>query len=124
MRNIFSLLCDFFFLFFNEVIGIASKSKLKNFKYSNCFSIHNCFYHFYFSIYFIIIASSCIIGNKSDSQIFVGKDIKPPTGIGIGTDCFVYLEVNTHTGTLDYFMNDKHIKDRVVNVPRDVFFGV
>jgi hypothetical protein len=34
------------------------------------------------------------------------------------------LEVNTHMGTLDYFINDKHIKDRVVNVPKDVYFGV
>jgi hypothetical protein len=25
-------------------------------------------------------------------------------------------------GTLDYFINDKHIKDRVVNVPKDVYF--
>jgi hypothetical protein len=34
------------------------------------------------------------------------------------------LEVNTHTKALDYFINDKHIKDRVVNVPKDVYFGV
>jgi hypothetical protein len=27
-------------------------------------------------------------------------------------------------GTLDYFMSDKHIKDRVVNVPKDLYFGV
>jgi hypothetical protein len=25
---------------------------------------------------------------------------------------------------LDYFINDKHIKKRVVNVPKDVYFGV
>jgi hypothetical protein len=25
---------------------------------------------------------------------------------------------------LEYFINDKHIKDRVVNVPKDVYFGV
>jgi hypothetical protein len=31
---------------------------------------------------------------------------------------------NTHTGTLDYFINDKYIKDPVVNVPKDVYFGV
>jgi hypothetical protein len=49
---------------------------------------------------------------------------KPCTGIGIGTDSRVCLEVNTHTGTLDYFINGKHIKDRVVNVPKDVYFGV
>jgi hypothetical protein len=35
-----------------------------------------------------------------------------------------FLEVNTHMGTLDYFMNDKHFKDRVVNIPKDVYFGV
>jgi hypothetical protein len=33
----------------------------------------------------------------------VGKDGKPSTRIGI---------------------NEKHIKDRVVNVPKDVYFGV
>jgi hypothetical protein len=27
-------------------------------------------------------------------------------------------------GTLDYFISDKHIKDRVVNIPKDVYFGV
>jgi hypothetical protein len=54
----------------------------------------------------------------------VGKDGKRDTGIGIVVDILVCLEVNTHTGTLDYFINDKHIKDRVVNVPKDVYFGV
>jgi hypothetical protein len=54
----------------------------------------------------------------------VGKNDKPSTGIGIPTHTRVCLEVNTHTGTLDYFINDKHIKDRVVNVPKDVYFGV
>jgi hypothetical protein len=31
-----------------------------------------------------------------------------------------------YIGTLDYFMNDKHIKDRdcVVNVSKDMYFGV
>jgi hypothetical protein len=51
----------------------------------------------------------------------VGKDAKPDIYIGIVTVC---LEVNTHTGILDHFINDKHIKDRVVNVPKDVYFGV
>jgi hypothetical protein len=56
----------------------------------------------------------------------VGKDDKfgTDTGIGIDIDTRVCLEVNTHTETLDYFINDKHIKDRVVNVPKDVYFGV
>jgi hypothetical protein len=54
----------------------------------------------------------------------VGKDDKHFTGIGIPTHTCVSLEVNTHTKTLDYFINDKHIKDRVVNVPKDVYFGV
>jgi hypothetical protein len=54
----------------------------------------------------------------------VGKEVKSSSGIGIGTHTRVCLEVNTHTVTLDYFMNDKHIKVRVVNVPKDVYFGV
>jgi hypothetical protein len=54
----------------------------------------------------------------------VGKNNKPYTGLAIPTHTRVYLEVNTHTGTLDYFINDKHIKNRVVNVPKDVYFGV
>jgi hypothetical protein len=54
----------------------------------------------------------------------VGKNYKFFTGIGIPTHTRVCLEVNRHTGTLDYFINDKHIKDRVVNVPKDVYFGV
>jgi hypothetical protein len=54
----------------------------------------------------------------------VGKDFKFYTGISIGANSRGCLEVNTHTETLDYFINDKHIKDRVVNVPKDVYFGV
>jgi hypothetical protein len=54
----------------------------------------------------------------------VGKNFKLSTGIGIPTHTRVCLEVNTHTGILEYFINDKRIKDRVVNVPKDVYFGV
>jgi hypothetical protein len=54
----------------------------------------------------------------------VGKDYKPDAGIAIPTHSRVCLEVNTHTGTLDYFINDKYIKDCVVNVSKDVYFGV
>jgi hypothetical protein len=54
----------------------------------------------------------------------VGIYDKPLTGIGIPTHTRVCLEVITHTGTLDYFINDKHIKDRVANVSKDVYFGV
>jgi hypothetical protein len=54
----------------------------------------------------------------------VGKNNKLSNGIGIPTHSRVCLEVNTHTGTLNYFINDKYIKDRVVNVPKDVYFGV
>jgi hypothetical protein len=82
---------------------------------------------FYFSVqlfYFIIIATSHIGGNNYNSYIYVGEDDKPLTGIGIPTHSRVCLEVNTHTGTLDYFINNKHIKDRVLNVPKDVYFGV
>jgi hypothetical protein len=63
------------------------------------------------SVYFIFIAISHITG---DSKICVGKDDKPYTGIGISTGSCVCLEVNTHTETLDYFINDQHIKDHVV----------
>jgi hypothetical protein len=54
----------------------------------------------------------------------VGEEYKSYTGIGIPTDSRVCLEVNTHTKTLNYFINDKHINHRVVNVPKDVYFGV
>jgi hypothetical protein len=54
----------------------------------------------------------------------VGKNGKPWTNIDIPTHSRVCLEINTHTPTLNYFINDKHIKDRVVNVPKDVYFGV
>jgi hypothetical protein len=63
-------------------------------------------------------------GNDSESGIWVGKNNKPLTGIGIGSNSSICLEVNTHTGTLDYFINHNHFKDRVVNVPKDVYFGV
>jgi hypothetical protein len=47
----------------------------------------------------------------------MGKNYKPWTGIAIGTDSSVCL-------ALDYFMNDKNIEDRVVNVPKGAYFGV
>jgi hypothetical protein len=81
----------------------------------------------YFSVllfYFIIIATSHIEGNNSNSYIWVGRNYKPYTDIGRPSHTRVCLEVNTHTGTLDYFINDKHIKDYVANVPKDVYFGV
>jgi hypothetical protein len=64
------------------------------------------------------------MGNNSNSEIFVGGDDKPYTGIGIPTYTRVCLEVNTCMGTLDYFINDKHIKDRFENIPKDVYFRV
>jgi hypothetical protein len=82
---------------------------------------------FFFSIYlfyFIIIATSHIKGDDSNSGIYVGRNGKTHTGIGIPTYSRVCLEVNTHMESLDYFINDKHIKDCVVNVPKDVYFGV
>jgi hypothetical protein len=54
----------------------------------------------------------------------MGKDYEDSIGIGIFIYICVCLEVNTYTGTLDYFINDRHIKDCVVNVPKDVYFGV
>jgi hypothetical protein len=64
------------------------------------------------------------MGDNSDSEIWVGEDFESFTGIGIPIYTRVSLEMNTHTGTLDYFINDKHIKDCVVSVPKDVYFGV
>jgi hypothetical protein len=54
----------------------------------------------------------------------VGENFNSFTGIGIPTHTRVCLEVNTHTGTLDYFINGKHIKDCVMNVSKDVYFGL
>jgi hypothetical protein len=75
-------------------------------------------------LYFIIIANSHIKENNPNSCINVSRYSKPCTGIAIPTHTRVCLEVNTHTEILDYFINDEHIKDRVVNVPKDVYFGV
>jgi hypothetical protein len=69
---------------------------------------------FYFSVqlfYFIIKATSHIEGYNSNSRICMGKNNKFWTDIGIPTHTRVCLEVNTHTGTLDYFINDKHMKE-------------
>jgi hypothetical protein len=79
---------------------------------------------FFIFLFYYFIATSHIVGNKSISQVCVGKHYKSEIGIGIPTHSLVCLEVNIHTGILDYFINDKHIKDRVVNVPKDVYFGV
>jgi hypothetical protein len=64
------------------------------------------------------------MGDNYNSRIVVGKNFEPYTDIGISTNSRVCLEVITHTGTLDYFINNNHIKGRVVNVPKDVYFGV
>jgi hypothetical protein len=83
------------------------------------------FFTFPFNYFiFFIIATSHFGGNNSNSCIWVGKDNKPSVGFGIPTHTRVCLEVNTNTGKLDYFFNDKHVKDCVVNVPKDVYFGV
>jgi hypothetical protein len=73
---------------------------------------------------FIIRATSHIWGNNSYSGIFVGRIYNCTTGIIIPTHSRVCLEVNTHMGILDYFITDKHIKHRVVNIPKDVYFAV
>jgi hypothetical protein len=123
----FLIIFFFFYLIIWWGIGIASKSKVEVLK-NNCFWNHNCFFIvFYFSVwlfYFIIIATSHITGSAYQTYLWVGKDYKPSTCIGIPTHSRVCLEVNTHTGILDYFINNKHIKGRVVNVPKDVYFGV
>jgi hypothetical protein len=49
----------------------------------------------------------------------VGKDYKPLTNIDIPTHICVCWEMNTHMRTLDYFINDEHIKDHFMNVPED-----
>jgi hypothetical protein len=83
------------------------------------------FFTFRFNYFILfVIATSHIKGDNGHSGICVGKEVKSLSGIGIPTHTRVCLEVNTHTGTLDFFMNDKHIEDRVVNVPKDVYFGV
>jgi hypothetical protein len=64
------------------------------------------------------------MGDYFNSQISVGENYEPFTGLCIQTHTRVCLELNTHTGTLDYFINDKYIKDRVINVPKNVYFGV
>jgi hypothetical protein len=116
----------FFYLIIWWGIGIASESKLEVLK-KGCFGDHNCFYYFllfYLIILFIIIATSNIWGDKYNSYIWVGKHFKRSTGIKIPTNTHVCLEVNTHTEILDYFINNRHVKDRVENVPKDVYFGV
>jgi hypothetical protein len=116
----------FFYLIIWWGIGIASESKLEVLK-DGWFDYHNCFYYFLIFcllFYFIIIATSHIRGNNSNSCVYMGNNCKPWTEISILTQTCVYLEVNTHTGTLYYFINDKHYKDRAVNVPKDVYFEV
>jgi hypothetical protein len=54
----------------------------------------------------------------------VGKNGKSWIDIGILIYIRVCLEVNMDTKTLEYFMNDEHIKNRVVNITKDVYFGV
>jgi hypothetical protein len=80
--------------------------------------------YFYVYLFYSIIATSHIEGWNSNSGIYVGKNSISHTGIGIPTHTCVCLEVNTHTQVLDYFINEKHVEDRVVNVPKDVYFGV
>jgi hypothetical protein len=84
---------------------------------------------FIFSKDFILFLFNNLMKNRDiwgfyfNLGIFVGKNPKSP-GIGIPNHTRVCLEVNTHTGKLDYFINDKHFKDPFVNVPKDVYFGV
>jgi hypothetical protein len=54
----------------------------------------------------------------------VGEAYKPDTGFGIGTNTRACLEMNTHMGTLDYFIKDNYIKGRVVNVLKGMEFDI
>jgi hypothetical protein len=97
MRNIFFftvMISFFFYLIIWWEIGIETRG----FK-DGCFNNHDCFY--YFLLFCLIILLSFAFGL---TLVFIWK-------------C-------THTGTLDYFINDNHIKDHVVNVLKDVYFGV
>jgi hypothetical protein len=120
---------DFVFLLFNNLarnrhcIWIETRGPQKwLFLQSQLFLPFSIFLLNYFILF--VIATSHIAGNNSNSWIWVGENDKPCTNIYIPTHSRICLEVNTHTGTLDYFINDKHIKDRVVNVLKDVYFGV
>jgi hypothetical protein len=74
-------------------LGIASESKLEVLK-DGWFCSHN-----YSTILFYFYSNI----NNSDSEIWVGKDYKPSTGIGIPTHTRAcLLEVNTHKGTLEF----------------------
>jgi hypothetical protein len=52
------------------------------------------------------------------------KNCIPYTDMVICTNTRVSLEIDTHRGRLDFFINGNHFKDYVVKVPIDVYFGV
>jgi hypothetical protein len=110
MRNIFFS----FYLIIWWGVGIASESKLEVLK-DGWFGYHNCFY------YFLLFCLTILFYYYSNIPY---RDNKSWIGIGIHTNSRVCSEINTHTGTLDYFINDKHIKVHVVSVSKDVYFGV
>jgi hypothetical protein len=82
------------------------------------------FFTFPFNYFILLLQQHPIYGVITPIHGYVGKSDKPSTGIGTPTHTRVCFKVNTHTGTLDYLINGKHIKDRIVNVPKDVYFGV
>jgi hypothetical protein len=116
MFNFFYNFYIYIFYFVSEMLCINSDS-------SSSFSMRYPFF-FIVIILFFVIATFHIVGWNFCSYVWVGKSDNSYTTVGIPTHTRVCLEVNTHTGTLDYFINNKHIKDRVVNVPKDVYFGV
>jgi hypothetical protein len=74
-----------------------------------------------FNYFILLLLQHPIYGGITPIHTYVCES---STFIGIGTNTRVCLEVNTHTKTLDYFINDKHMKGRVVKVLKDVYFGV
>jgi hypothetical protein len=61
----------------------------------------------------------------------VGKSNKPWTGIGIGTNSCVCLEVNTHTGILDscefkgiIVFKDFEVENGVLGLEQDVYLNI
>jgi hypothetical protein len=67
---------------------------------SGIITVFIIFYFCVYVLYFIIVANSHVCGSNSNSRIRMGRIYKPLTGM------------------LKYFINDKHFKDRIVNVPK------
>jgi hypothetical protein len=107
------------------VFGFAKKEKINllhdsHFYYQNCLTI---FIRFFVDIYFLLAQCSLWIYSNT-TYIHCGETRVYSSNDGYPSGSLFAFELNTMTGILYFFVNNKQIGHCVKNIPKGVYFGV